>query len=265
MTFTVDSKGGGIATPINYPLIILFTGESGTLYGYQDSFRDDGTYWYTGEGQVGDMKMIRGNRAVRDHVENSKTIALFEEFNSGNVRFIGWCIFLGYHNEDRPDRNGDIRKAIIFELAVETEEIGNSSNQEYDLSGYTDKTIDKLSLEELKKLAAASSSTGVSTTYIRKLSYYRSKAVKRYVHFRANGICEGCKDIAPFLNKKRKPYLEPHHLHRVADGGPDHFCNVIALCPTCHKRVHHSIDGVEFNNELKNTIQKIEGKECKSD
>ena len=28
---------GGIATPINYPLIILFTGESGTLYGYQDS------------------------------------------------------------------------------------------------------------------------------------------------------------------------------------------------------------------------------------
>jgi 5-methylcytosine-specific restriction protein A len=45
---------GGISTPKEHPMIFLITGESGSQYGYTDGFRSDGTYWYTGEGQVGD-------------------------------------------------------------------------------------------------------------------------------------------------------------------------------------------------------------------
>ncbi|MFB6177259.1 MAG: HNH endonuclease, partial [Halobaculum sp.] len=47
-----------------------------------------------------------------------------------------------------------------------------------------------------------------------------------------------------------EPYLEVHHLHRLSDDGPDHPDNVIALCPTCHARVHHGSDGDEFNEQL---------------
>jgi 5-methylcytosine-specific restriction protein A len=54
---------GGISTPADYDLIFLFTSESGSEYGYKDEFRPDGTFWYTGEGQEGDMEMVRGNRA----------------------------------------------------------------------------------------------------------------------------------------------------------------------------------------------------------
>ena len=53
-------RQGGISTPSGHPLIFIFTGESGETYGYRDEFRPDGTFWYTGEGQTGDMEMIRG-------------------------------------------------------------------------------------------------------------------------------------------------------------------------------------------------------------
>ena len=69
---------GGISTPSSHNLIFIFTGESGTTYGYKDEFRPDGTFWYTGEGQKGDMEMIRGNKAIRDHQKEGKIIHLFE-------------------------------------------------------------------------------------------------------------------------------------------------------------------------------------------
>ncbi len=56
-------RQGGISTPSAHPLIFLFTGETGTTYGYRDEFRPDGTFWYTGEGQTGAMVMQRGNLA----------------------------------------------------------------------------------------------------------------------------------------------------------------------------------------------------------
>lgn len=58
---------GGIASPKNFPYIFLFTSENGEEYGYHDRFQEE-IFWYTGEGQVGDMKMIRGNKNIRDHV-----------------------------------------------------------------------------------------------------------------------------------------------------------------------------------------------------
>jgi 5-methylcytosine-specific restriction protein A len=95
--------------------------------------------------------------------------------------------------------------------------------------------------------------------------YYRSEAVKKYVLTRANGICEGCGCNAPFLNRKRRPYLEPHHTTRRADGGPDAPAHVIALCPTCHRRVHHGLDGGTFNVGLIERLEGIEAAAIKTD
>ena len=81
-------RQGGISTPTNQSLIFLFTSEAGEGYGYEDRFHEDGTFWYTGEGQVGDMEMVRGNAAIRDHVSNGKTLCLFEYVKKGYVRFV---------------------------------------------------------------------------------------------------------------------------------------------------------------------------------
>ncbi|MDP9257091.1 MAG: HNH endonuclease [Actinomycetota bacterium] len=75
--------------------------------------------------------------------------------------------------------------------------------------------------------------------------------MKIYVRRRADGSCEGCGNAAPFITKAGQPYLEPHHTRRVAEGGPDDYHHVIALCPTCYRRVHHAADGEAFNEELR--------------
>ena len=80
---------GGISTPADCDLIFLFTSESGSEYGCKDEFRPDGTFWYIGEGQEGDMEMVRGNRALRDHEENGRDLYLFEDLGEGLVWYIG--------------------------------------------------------------------------------------------------------------------------------------------------------------------------------
>ena len=77
------------------PLIFLFTGESGEAYGYEDSFRPDGTFWYTGEGQVGDMQFVRGNAAIATHLKNKKRLLLYEYLGKDKVRFLGEVECLG--------------------------------------------------------------------------------------------------------------------------------------------------------------------------
>jgi 5-methylcytosine-specific restriction protein A len=63
---------GGCSTPTDHPFIFLFTGKSGEQYGYEDGWDADGVFLFTGEGQLGDMEFVRGNRAIRDHAHDGK-------------------------------------------------------------------------------------------------------------------------------------------------------------------------------------------------
>ncbi len=251
---------GGISTPTNHPIILIFTGDTGSKYGYQDKYQPDGVFWYTGEGQVGDMLMVRGNKAIKNHTENGKSIALFEQASSGYVRFIGWAQYLDHHTEERKDRdNIKKRQAIIFELSIQPELFeGTESVEELSSTILSNQKAKSLSLEELRRLSLLNTSQSSSQKIKVVNTYNRSKAVRVYVLKRADGKCEGCQNDAPFLTKKGEPYLEPHHTTRIADGGPDHPEHVIALCPTCHSRVHHSNDGETYNFQLITQLQTIE-------
>lgn len=251
---------GGISTPADHPLIFLFTSETGSTYGYRDDFRPDGIFWYTGEGQKGDMKMTRGNRAIRDHQSNGKELHLFAAIGGGDVRYRGQATYLSHHWEERPDVTGEMRRAIVFELAVETvlHEAGSGeiaeAKHEYD-SG---RALRNRSLDELRKIALARSSPSATEEERRTTIRLRSKSVKEYVFKRSGGICEGCGCKAPFLTEQGRPYLEAHHVRRLADEGPDHPKWVAALCPACHRRVHHGQDGETYNAQLINRLREIE-------
>ena len=57
---------------------------------------------------------------------------------------------------------------------------------------------------------------------------------------RANGVCEGCNNVAPFPRKiDGSPYLEVHHIVMLSDGGDDTVQNAQALCPNCHRKAHY--------------------------
>ncbi|MCB0712437.1 MAG: HNH endonuclease [Ignavibacteriae bacterium] len=70
--------------------------------------------------------------------------------------------------------------------------------------------------------------------------YYRSPFIVEYAKRKANGVCQDCKNPAPFLNKENgEPFLETHHIIPLADGGEDSVENTIALCPNCHRKRHY--------------------------
>lgn len=69
-------------------------------------------------------------------------------------------------------------------------------------------------------------------------SYQRDPKVKAWVLRQANGVCECCGSDAPFITAAGEPYLEVHHLRRLADGGSDTISNAVALCPNCHREMH---------------------------
>ena len=109
-------RQGGISTPSQHPLILLFTGQSGEQHGYTDGWSADGLFLYTGEGQQGDMTFVRGNAAIRDHLINGKDLHLFAQSSKGSVRYIGQMVCTGYHLQSGPDTTGQSRQMIIFEL-----------------------------------------------------------------------------------------------------------------------------------------------------
>ncbi|PKF49348.1 HNH endonuclease [Enterovibrio nigricans] len=76
--------------------------------------------------------------------------------------------------------------------------------------------------------------------------YKRNPDVVAEALIRAKGVCECCKEFAPFTRKKdNSPYLEVHHIVPLAVGGEDTLNNVIALCPNCHREKHFGLKMVE--------------------
>ena len=67
----------------------------------------------------------------------------------------------------------------------------------------------------------------------------RNPEVQRWILQCAGGRCELCGEPAPFNKPSGYPYLEIHHVHRLADGGADIPKNAVALCPNCHREAHH--------------------------
>ena len=244
---------GGISTPTNQPFILLFTGEQGEQYGYHDGWTKDGVFLYTGEGQVGDMVLVRGNRAILHHAEDGKDLHLFKYVGKGAVQYIGQMVCAGYQEREAPDRDGISRKVFVFELTP--------------LSAIASATIEKPISEEdhweqplsvLRTRAIASSTTTKDPVERKRSVRYRSEAIRVYVLKRSNGICEGCGKQAPFITVEGRPYLEPHHIRRLSDGGPDHPEWVAGLCPNCHRRSHYGSDRENFNEKVTQTVQQKE-------
>lgn len=158
-------------------MIMLFSGESGGKYGYKDEFQPDGTFWYTGEGTIGDMTMTRGNAAIKNHLENNKKIHLFEYVRKGRVWYLGEASYLGHHSEERPDVKGNLRQAIVFELDVNT----SQSNDAGPLGrvAASESALWKLPLEEVRARATEAGFKGANQQSAEQMCI---SAAKRYVY-----------------------------------------------------------------------------------
>jgi 5-methylcytosine-specific restriction protein A len=244
-----DVYGGqryyGISTPADYSAVYLFTGDSGEEYGYDDEFLPDGRFLYTGEGQEGDMEWNGGNDAIREHKQNNEELHVFEDTDEAwVVTYIGQFEYADHRIDTLPDETGTPRDAFRFELEpVGGEEIQTENPDQMDLDELYERAKQSSPTDQTGSSSGSSSSSS-------SRSYSRSEVVKRYALREADGVCQECNEDAPFTGIDGEPFLEVHHLYRRSDGGADDPDNVVALCPNCHRRVHHGKDGDQFNQKL---------------
>jgi len=110
------NRQGGIAPSAKFPFIFIFSGKSGAQYGYKDGWDNHNIFSYTGEGQAGDMQFIRGNLALKEHLNTGKRVFLFEIEGGGWVKFISEMEFYDADYFETPDINGTNRIGIKFFL-----------------------------------------------------------------------------------------------------------------------------------------------------
>jgi 5-methylcytosine-specific restriction protein A len=77
------SRQSGISPSARAPAVFLFTGDTGEQYGYRDSFDENGVFSYTGEGQLGDMQLTKGNRSIVDHAKDGRALHVFDSLGKG--------------------------------------------------------------------------------------------------------------------------------------------------------------------------------------
>lgn len=104
----------GISPSAKFPYIFIFSGKTGNQYGYKDRWDNENIFSYTGEGQIGDMKFVKGNLALRDHINNGKRVFLFEYQKSGIVKFITELEFFDFGYFPTTDLNKNERDGIKF-------------------------------------------------------------------------------------------------------------------------------------------------------
>lgn len=192
---------GGISTPKEHPLVIAFTGEAGVSHGYRDFWDDDEFFHYFGEGQVGDMKYVAGNRAIGEHVKDGKTLVVFQMMGKGRpYRYLGrFMCQSSYVQPGTPDREGQPRSAIVFRLRSLEASLGLAASE-------TDQA----------EIDAIIDDVGATST--RRETEVRTK--QRLFRERLIGVEKGCRltgieDLRFLRASHIKPWAESTHSERV--------------------------------------------------
>jgi 5-methylcytosine-specific restriction endonuclease McrA len=87
--------------------------------------------------------------------------------------------------------------------------------------------------------------------------FERDAAVTKWVLAQAQGQCESCLDEAPFQKDDGTPFLEVHHLKRLADGGSDTKENAIAVCPNCHRALHFASERESMRSDILHRVARL--------
>jgi len=105
--------------------------------------------------------------------------------------------------------------------------------------------------EEERRRRLASASPHPQAIRVLRTEFERNPDVVATVLLSAAGRCDLCEGPAPFERAvDGTPYLEVHHIRALADGGEDTLRNAVALCPNCHRKVHHGRDKERLNMQM---------------
>ncbi len=113
----------GIAPTRAGQVLIFSDPPSGTRFGYDENDAVVGAiYRYTGEGQVGDQTLIRGNKALL----SGKDLLLFKRVDAKSWIFVGEVSLdsTPFETAIAPDREGNLRTVLVFRFIAKNANFG---------------------------------------------------------------------------------------------------------------------------------------------
>lgn len=223
---------------------------------YDDMWHGDVLH-YTGMGKVGDQ-VLQGNqnKTLYESGDNGIQVHLFEVLKPAEYIYRGGVKLVDKpYQEIQNDDEGNQRKVWMFpikpihsDLVVTpkkyTTPIAKIAESKVDTEKLLEQNADNTDfIEGLDDdiLKAAAKARGKRKPFERTVTLVqrdRDSYVSEYVKRRAQGICDLCREPAPFKDKKKRPYLESHHVDWLSNGGEDTIDNAVALCPNCHRKMH---------------------------
>lgn len=207
---------------------------------YEDKWID-GIFHYTGMGQTGDQDINWAqNRTLAESQTNNVEVHLFEVFNNGEYTYQGLVHLVEEPYKDKQaDLNGVLRKVYIFPLALKDNEKPTTIREEdyREKVERQEKAAKRISNDELADRIKYIPNE-VGQREVKSTAYERNPLVAEYARRRASGVCELCREEAPFKKNDGTPYLEIHHVTWLAKEGEDNISNAVALCPNCHRKMH---------------------------
>ncbi|MBV6754531.1 HNH endonuclease [Pseudomonas chlororaphis] len=144
-------------------------------------------------------------------------------------------------------QDSSVFEPLRFEFVVRKQRATTYREAEEKLQQAIEKALKK-SFAELEKLLPPDGYQPPKINVLRE-AFVRNPNVIAARLVLANGICDLCKQNAPFMTRSNAPYLEVHHITHLAHGGTDTLDNTQALCPNCHRKLHfggHLVMAAEF-------------------
>lgn len=231
------STQGGMRKSNKTNSLVLITSLEST---YSDRWEEDVLH-YTGEGLNGDQVLKRQNLTLAESNENGVNVFLYEKLRENAYRFHGRVKLSAHpYQELQNDESDKSRKVWMFPLkATEVAPSIPKSLVDSELIKEQKKlrklAKDALAAAAMKDSKRARKSARVVTT----IQQQRSPAISLCIKAFAEGVCDLCSVEAPFRDEYDQPYLECHHITWLAKGGEDVLENTVALCPNCHRKMHH--------------------------
>ena len=114
-----------------------------------------------------------------------------------------------------------------------------NEEQEEVIARYREVSTEDLRTQILAISAPANvNSAGDRVRNMNLVGLLKSYYIQRFAH--GNVLTCECCGQETFITERGEPYLEFHHLIPFGIAyGPDHYLNLYALCPNCHRKMHH--------------------------
>lgn len=181
--------------------------------------------------------VANGRKFVKQHIYKELSTHIGRsiksiEYRMQNISYVYFLMGRNWVPGLKPAKNiGSKNVAIIEKLISELE--GQKLN--------TDTEFESKALYYRANLKAeAPLGVGMPASFYAQVTkFHRDPKVKAWVLNSANGTCECCERKAPFETFDGQLFLEVHHLRELAEGGSDTISNTVAICPNCHRELHH--------------------------